>query len=305
MLLFYFGLLFIALASTKRPVIGILTLDLTVVPAFGFAASYVKFVEQGGGRVVPIIHTWSKNKIIDTLDRIDGALFTGGADVTNTYTTAVSIIMDYAKQHAYFPIWGTCLGLEKILMYEGVELFNTNANGYTTSVDIDDKMVQKSKMFPPWNLLANYVLHLLGTDITAETHHYGVNKTALAAATSEYHVLGTSLDMSGIEYIAIVENIRYPIYATQFHPEKVMFEWNEMYNDYLPKTFEAVIANSYFAQFFINETRKGPGHLTDSDQDWVDKHVIYNYDPVYEGYNNESDTYFEQLYIFGSNVLEL
>jgi len=304
MLLVYFGLILSALASTKRPVIGILTVDLSVVPAIGFAASYVKFVEQGGGRVVPIIHKWSKNKIIDTLDRIDGALFTGGV-ATETYTTAVSIIMDYAKEHSFFPIWGTCLGFEVILMYEGVALFDTNANGYTTSVDLNVKMVQISKMFPRENPLVNYVLHLLGSDITANTHHYGVNRTALAVATSDYRVLGTSLDMSGTEYIAIVENIRYPIYATQFHPEKVMFEWNEKYNDYLPKTIEAVVANSYFAQFFIDETRKGPGHLTDSDQEWVDKHVIYNYEPVYQGYDNERDTIFEQLYIFGSNPSEL
>lgn len=157
-------------------------------------------------------------------------------------------------------------------------------------------------MFDTQNPLSNYVAHLLGSNVTANTHSFGVNKTALFAVTSEYRILGTSLDMSGKEYIAIIENVKYPIYGVQFHPEKVMFEWNQLYNDYLPRTYGAIVANTFFGQFFINEVRKGPGHLTSDDQKWVDKHVIYNFYPVCTGCENESENYFVQVYTFNSTL---
>merc|ERR1719357_561223 len=136
---------------------------------------------------------------------------------------------------------------------------------------MDPDALKDSRMFWSKNPLGGLVTILLSTDITANTHHYGVNTTALAAVSNNYRVLGTSLDMDGVEYIAIVEHKYRPIYGTQFHPEKVMFEWNELYNNYLPKTYDAMVANTYFSQFFVNEVRKGPGHVSSADQKWVDE----------------------------------
>jgi len=289
-------LIFAASALTHRPAIGILSLKVsgkTSIPA-----SYVKFLELGGSRVVPIVHTSSHDDIIYILGKLDGVLFTGGSDVSTEYRKAVKTIMKYAMEQEWFPIWGTCLGFQNILKYEGVELFKTNAYGQTTSVSLDADALKDSRMFWSKNPLSMIVANLLSTNITANTHNWGVNRTNLAAVSNNYRVLGTSLDMDGVEYIAIVEHKVFPIYATQFHPEKVMFEWNQLYNDYLPKTENAMVTNSYFAQFFVNEVRKGAGHVSDVDQSWVDENVIYNYDPIYMGAKGENVTIFEQIYVF-------
>jgi len=296
MVCIFLQLLFAAYAVTDRPVIGILA--LRVDGKISFPASYVKFVELGGARVVPILETWSPDEIVSTLEKLDGALFTGGGDESPEHVTAIHTIVDYVMEHKWFPLWGTCLGFQDILMYEGVDLFLTKADGWTTSVQLNFNALKESKMFGSKDPLTQFVIKLLGTDITANTHNWGANKTALAAVSSNYRVLGTSLDMDDVEFLAIVEHKYRPIFGTQFHPEKVMFEWNELFNDYLPRSYEAMVANAYFAQFFVDEVRKGAGHVSSADRKWVDENVIYNYNPKYLGSVGENVTEYEQMYVF-------
>jgi len=296
MVYIFLQLLFAVYATVDRPVIGILA--LLIDGEISFPASYAKFVELGGARVVPILPTLSTSEMKSTLEKIDGALFTGGADVSQQRWTAINTIMEHVKQNKWFPLWATCLGFQDILLYEGVDLFRTKADGQTTSVQLDIQLIRESRMFGSMNSLTQLVVKLLGTDITANTHNYGVNKTALASVSNNYNVLGTSLDMEGVEYIAIVEHKYLPIFGTQFHPEKVMFEWNELYDNYLPRTYGAMVANTYFSQFFVNEVRKGAGHVSSADQKWVDENVIYNYNPIYLGRAGENVTEYEQMYIF-------
>jgi len=296
MVYIFLQLLFAVYAMVDRPVIGILALQID--GKLSFPASYVKFLELGGARVVPILPSLSKDELISTLEKIDGALFTGGADVTQQRWTAVTTIIEHVMQNKWFPLWATCLGFQDILLYEGVDLFHTKADGLTTSVQLDTQLIHESRMFGAMNSLTQLVIKLLDTNITANTHNYGVNRTALASVSNNYYVLGTSLDMDGVEFLAIVEHKIFPIFGTQFHPEKVMFEWNELFNNYLPRSYGAMVANAYFSQFFVNEVRKGAGHVSYADQKWVDEHVIYNYDPKYLGRAGENVTEYEQMYVF-------
>lgn len=39
-------------------------------------------------------------------------------------------------------------------------------------------------------------------------------------------MLATSRDHAYTEYIALIEAYDYPIYGSQFHPEKNIYEWN-------------------------------------------------------------------------------
>ena len=82
----------------------------------------------------------------------------------------------------------------------------------------------------------------------------------------------------------------YPIYATQWHPEKNNFEWIESKD--IPHSKAATEVGDYFANFFVNEARKSQ-HRFDS-KEKEDKYLIYRYNPVYTGDRKK----FEQCYYF-------
>ena len=82
-----------------------------------FAASYVKWLESGGARVVPVRYTLPQEEMVALLHTLNGVLFTGGgADFFNsdgTLTpfgaagkTVVDTVVDMNKKGTYFPLWG-------------------------------------------------------------------------------------------------------------------------------------------------------------------------------------------------------
>jgi len=86
-----------------RPIIGILSqpTDGSLTP-YGnqyIAASYVKYIESAGARVVPILYDSGVQNITTLLGYINGVLFPGGgSDLTGTYLTAVQTIYNYVIQ---------------------------------------------------------------------------------------------------------------------------------------------------------------------------------------------------------------
>lgn len=114
-----------ALAAPPRPIIGILTLPCTdsdCRSSQSFPASYVKFVEAAGGRVVPIPYNATAEQVIQLFSQLNGVLFTGGdADLSNgsPFFEQVKFIFGlvFAMNQAgtYLPLWGTCLGFEAIV----------------------------------------------------------------------------------------------------------------------------------------------------------------------------------------------
>ena len=68
--------------ANDRPIIGILTMPSSYSAYKNqsfFPSSYVKFLEQGGARVVPIPYDLQEAALKELLSHINGALFTGGA----------------------------------------------------------------------------------------------------------------------------------------------------------------------------------------------------------------------------------
>lgn len=56
------------------------------------AASYVKYIESAGGRVVPIDYRWSFDKLRDIFNKVNGILLPGGgAPLTNTSRCVVCV----------------------------------------------------------------------------------------------------------------------------------------------------------------------------------------------------------------------
>jgi len=238
-----------ALSPTRlnnAPVIGIVTLpvgtDMSVYDPTAvayFAASYVKFVEMAGARVVPI----QFNAAVDDaegfatlLGSINGVLFTGGDDLdadSPYYTTSKAIIahsFEQAQNGVIFPIWGSCLGFETITtLISGDASLLTQFDAENLSLPLKfTHEVKESEMFCKHRPNSRRVEAIFRDNVTLNNHNWGVKPTDFYGndqLSTVFRVLATSNDRQGAPFVALVEGINVPIYGSQFHPEKALFEW--------------------------------------------------------------------------------
>lgn len=80
--------------------------------------TYVRYVQQMGARVVPIIREEPDEVTLEKLSKVNGVLMPGGdAD----YLAKGQFVFEQAKLindgGKIFPIWGTCLGFENLIVY--------------------------------------------------------------------------------------------------------------------------------------------------------------------------------------------
>ena len=124
-------------------------------------------------------------------------------------------------------------------------------------------------------------------------HRSGVEPTAFAAnanLTAFFNVLATNVDRGGRAFVSIIEGKSVPVYATQFHPEKNMFEWNTF--ETIDHSFEAVHSMQHFANFFVNEARQNSQAFVSVAAE--NAALIYNYAPAFTGLAADAD--FVQTY---------
>ncbi|XP_054915372.1 gamma-glutamyl hydrolase [Poeciliopsis prolifica] len=289
-------------SSTDRndkPIIGVLAQEVfspNPNQTAYIAASYVKFLEAAGARVVPVMINKTPEEYKTLFSSINGILYPGGGvSITSSgYQKAAKIFYDLAieanKRGDYFPVWGTCLGFEQ-LMYltsENTQLSHTNTSGVALPLNFTPE-VKGSRMFeafPPDLMSA-----LSAEPLTENSHYWSLG--TLTYNTNEdlksfYKVLSTNTD-GNIEFVSTVEAYSYPVYGTQWHPEKNAFEWSR---PYIPHSPSAVRTTFYTAHFFVNEARKNFHRFQSKEEE--NKALIYNYNPVHTG----STSSFEQIYLF-------
>lgn len=291
----------------NRPIIGILSLP-SDNPGYTntsyFPASYVKWLEAAGARVVPIPYTMPAAELSTLLGSLNGALFTGGGanffnpDGSMTqFTIAAQTIFNESVAAAgrgeTWPLWGTCMGHELISV-----LAAQNASTLTGGFDSENLTLPlqlesaafSSRMMG--KLPPNVLSILAKQPVTMNNHMSGVTPQDFAASAplaSRFTVLSTNCDRQGREFVSAMEGNSLPIYSTQFHPEKPQFEWNPA--EVINHDADSILANHYFALFFVNQARLNrrsfPTVAAESAA------LIYNYSPVY---TEATDPSFEQCY---------
>jgi gamma-glutamyl hydrolase len=296
----------------RSPIIGILTLPNDSPPPFNnassaFPASYVKWVESGGGRVVPLPYDAPLPVLAATLKSINGALFTGGAaDFFNpdgsltTYATAAQLIFNESVAAAAagetWPLWGTCLGHELTLMLaSGADpalvtagFDSENASWPLTPVQPAASSSRLWGTAPP-DVWAAFT----GQPIAMNSHQAGVTPAAFAASaplSSRFRVLTTNLDRKGKAFVSSTEGVTLPIYTTQFHPEKPLFEVQPTATDH---SFASIVGNSYTQRFFVQQARANSRAFPTPAAEAAA--LIYNFAPAYTG---PSGSEFAQVYYF-------
>lgn len=119
-------------STNTKPVIGVLSQPSAWPKLFDpddfsyIAASYVKYLEAAGARVVPLKYDLNRTNLTHLVENLNGIFIPGGGtDLFRNSTNKTEFmetgefLLDLAKKindkGEYFPVWGTCLGFELIM----------------------------------------------------------------------------------------------------------------------------------------------------------------------------------------------
>uniref|UniRef100_A0ACB8FDE4 Uncharacterized protein n=1 Tax=Sphaerodactylus townsendi TaxID=933632 RepID=A0ACB8FDE4_9SAUR len=283
-------------------IVGILAqeTDFESFQKFGssyIAASYVKFIESAGARVVPIRLNRSDEEYNKIFYSINGILYPGGGvDLKTSEFSRVAKIfyrkaLEANERGDYFPVWGTCLG-HQLLSYLtcGENLLTwTNTDNFAFPLNFT-KDAKGTKMFADF---PDDLLQEMASDpVTSNFHFWSLsvqNFTNNEKLRSFYKVLTTNVH-GNIEFISTMEAYAYPVYGVQWHPEKNPFEWNNRTG--IPHSRSAMRVTYYIADFLVNEAQKS-NHQFSSKKEEAEA-LIYNFNPVFTGRFSS----FDQAYFF-------
>jgi len=123
------------------------------------------------------------------------------------------------------------------------------------------------------------VKSFLDENITTNFHHDGVRPSSFHSnkrLQDFFRVVSTNKDRKGQEFVSTIEAYDYPVYATQWHPERNQFEfWPSQ--DPINHTASAVRAMSALSEFFVDEARRNCRSFP------ANGSLIYDFDPTPTG----------------------
>ncbi|RWS15768.1 AT-rich interactive domain-containing protein 2-like protein [Dinothrombium tinctorium] len=274
------------------------------------AASYVKWLESAGARVVPIHISQSFEYYQQLLEQINGVLLPGGnqyfgdSEYSDAAVKLWNLTIEMNQKNDYFPLFGTCLGFEGLFFLQANQtnpLTNCSANDIALPINFTFKDPNETRLF---RYASPRLLNVLKTkNVTANYHHNCMTRANFTkfGLDNFYQILSLSKDRNGFEFISSIEAKSFPIYGVQFHPEKNIFEFLiHEHLENIPHSAEAVEVGQYFANFFVNETRKNCHRFKNKLVETSS--LIYNFNPEYTGIHGR-DT-FEQIYFFKTSSAE-
>lgn len=213
-------------------------------PSVTFTAvegSYVDWVQSAGAEAVLLPFDIELDIFRHILDNVQAVLLPGGdAQLLDqdgewtAYQDRLKFVLDYAKrkndQGQYYPVIGTCLGLESIVLSEtGPQLIPILQGGFTDrgvahSIQSNSEAIKKTRLWSKF--VPNIIEKVLSGENFFYYHAYGLTPEVFKAQkplAGSYSLIGTSKDTAGHEFIASIEHSKYPIIAFQFHPEANLY----------------------------------------------------------------------------------
>ena len=194
--------------------------------------NYIRWVESAGAQSVILPYSMTKKELIHQMNTIQGVVWTGGAIEADRYSeyqrmTYLSTLQrcfrlakEYNDQGRYFPIWGSCLGFEMLVLmgedfplsrfFDHIQHHERTGHNPIRFTSNDSRM---KRIFPP--ALRNAMAR---TPCATHHHKLGFDITPLP------HLRIVSVD-SG--FINMIEYVDYPFYGVQFHPERPFSPFSE------------------------------------------------------------------------------
>jgi len=277
--------------------------------------SYVKWLEQAGIRIIPIRYDLPKKMIVQLMKMINGILITGGstslfftkskicqvrrflnprANCPSAYMrTADFIVRQAVKMSAAgnsFPVWGTCLGFEAILLsLSRYSLKRKSLRSINHSLNLN--------LNPAFSDLFNqYFGKELVSELNDEPLIYFNHKFGFFPEQFEKNkwlrdsidVLSTTNLEEGQNVVSMIKHRKYPFIGVQFHPEKIQFEHRSSVQTNV--SFQSVEASHRMAMMFFDQVNKNTNEFGRESK--LEAMLIYNY-PMYK-----SSGPYEQIYVF-------
>lgn len=280
--------LFVFPANSKIPTIAILSVPEPAkqrpIKSTRISNNYVKWIGASGGRVVAI-HVWqSDEEIFNILESVNGVLIQGGVekiDKSDIFTQKVYTIIKKAKElndrGIVFPILGSCLGLEFLLMNEIQDLqkedllSRVDVGPTISKLDFKDENVEDSQFLRFVSKDDQQSLRF--EDIVTRYHYYGLLPSTyneISKIKEEYKVVFYSSDKSKYSYIMAAESKKYPFFGSFYHMEKTVFHVNE--GEAVSGSVKAISAARSIGNGFIEIARGNPNAI---DQERVEKEFNY------------------------------
>jgi gamma-glutamyl hydrolase len=190
----------------------------------------------------------------------------------------VNLAMEANRNGDFFPVWGTCMGYELLLVALGrndniLNHFNDSDNH---SQNLKFLNIHTSKIFHDFNKEDLEYSHIQKPFYF--NHHDGLtveNFQKNEHLKDLFEITSLGYTKNGTEFIGSIEGKDYPIFGVQFHPEKNSYIWVERIN--AVHTAESIVLMQKIANFFNRETRKNFHQFKDSK--YLESLLIYNYSP--------------------------
>ena len=280
----------VSLTQCVRPVIGILAnlepdWDDNPIKSKVYS-SYVRWLEAAGANAI-VIQPWITNQELnDLFKEVNGFLFQGGGRNLNLTAPweklARNILNKVITENLrgnFIPLWGTCQGFELIhALIAGNTSVLTNFDAYNiaTPLIFEDKELKESRMFKFFN--DKDLISLKSQNTTAQFHHLGVSSKAydtFPILNNYFRITSSSKGLDDNLSIATIEAKHLPIYAVQFHPEKLPYDRKP--SDAIPQFGNAIKISQNFALFFVEEARRNANVFPINDMslyDYIDTYKL-------------------------------
>lgn len=287
-----------ASAASVSPVIGILSQPGWNSQNHFIAASYVKWLEAGGARSIPIPYDAPPALLDDLFGQINGLLLPGGrSDMPPGVPYLLDQIVDSNNRGHYFPVWGTCLGFEFLLRYVGGDAaVKDGFKAENISLPLESVRVNELYADP-----ATYMT-VVAMPVTMNNHHQGIEPALFLQndrLTAVWNITSINHDEEGRPFVSTIEPVdpqHFPLFGVQYHPEKNAFEYSTVPGTNIPYEAidhsEAGVAFSvYVARFFVDRVRHA---LSANPHHGYTKSDLY---PTINSYPVQTGLKFEQVYI--------
>ena len=235
----------------ETPVIGILSQELSESmkkdPRFeGYKsymmADYPQYVMAQGSRVVPLVYEEPEELTLSKMSKIDGVLFPGGEDA---YRTLGMLVFNEIKrlndEGTFMPLLAICQGFEYMAQFTATcgDAALTNIRAENVSLPLEYTVDPSDTRF--YGGLGDDAYDFERHPFTYNAHNLGVSPDLYVSDNG----LNSFWDLTAIghvpdngtepmAFIASFEAKHYPIYATQYHPEKPSQLWthNDINHDW-------------------------------------------------------------------------
>jgi len=276
--------------------------------------SYVDWVQQTGAEVALIPFDMPWETLTQVLSMTDGMVLPGGAaelvdfknaSKTSPYQNRISQVLGWVKHQnlvkkRYYPVWGTCLGFEEMVIHFAGNLGSALQDGFDDhakyhAVNLKEDF-WKSEFFKGLSVGKDMINSVFNAPIAYYYHSEGIEVNHFknhgnGALGKHLRLLGSSKNDAGREFAAIFESKDLPMWFVQFHPEKHQFEKRESYKT-MDRSEATIRVMSSFVFRLVDLVRKNAHTL-----DEIPK-AIQSYFPYYKQPIWSPSKAFERIYMF-------